>query len=71
MKCRQQKYLVILRIIKFLKRDHDELLFVTNNKQDLDQINKINLCDTYFIETKGMTSQNMIYIENKFKSPNI
>ena len=63
---RYKKHLIILKLIKYLKKDFDELLYISNNIDDCEHLKKINVCNTYNIKTQGMTTQDMTIIERKF-----
>mmetsp|Transcript_21504 Transcript_21504/g.26488 ORF Transcript_21504/g.26488 Transcript_21504/m.26488 type:complete len:85 (+) Transcript_21504:802-1056(+) len=60
-----KKHLILLQLMKFARRDGDDLLVVTNYKDDCHHFKRINLCETYQVLTNGMISADMAKIITK------
>ena len=51
-----KKHLVLLKLMKYLDRHHENVLYISNNKDDTDHLNSINVCYTYYCQNFGLTS---------------
>ena len=49
-----KKHLLLLRILQFLGTSHDEMLYIGTEWSAIEHLDKIELCKTYWCETKGL-----------------
>ena len=63
-----KKHLLILTLLKYLDRTHNQLLYISNNKNVIKQLNDGNFvfCKTYQIDTNGLTNKDLDNIYNKY-----
>ena len=54
-----KKHLILMKLLQSLSRNHDEMLFVGNKREDVDHFEQICLCKTYLCETQGLTEDAM------------
>ena len=59
-------HIIVLKLIHYLKKEHNNVLYVGCNKDVIDHMSQIQACNTYFVKTKGMLFQDMKKIERKF-----
>ena len=62
-----KSYLILLRLMKYLKKNHSHVLYVGNDKDTISHMSDIAACYTYHVETKGMISKDMKKIYKKKK----
>ena len=60
-----KRHLILLKLLQFLDKKHDTMLYIGCDKQLIHHINSIQICKTYHVETKGLTRNDMEKIERK------
>jgi len=50
-----KKHLMMLKLLQFLQRSHDELLYIGHDKQVTEHLRQIKICKTYWCQSKGLT----------------
>lgn len=63
----EKEYLMVLKLMHVLKRDHENVLYIGNSKEVIDHLTQINACHTHYVKTKGMTFQDVEYIRKKYR----
>jgi len=61
-----KKYLLILTLINHLDRKHENVLYISGNKDEIDNVNRINVCHTYHVKTRGLTESDFDFIVKKY-----
>ena len=61
-----KKQLVLLTLLKFLQKKHENVLYISGNKNEIDIVNKINVCHTYYVKTQGLTPNDLQSILKKY-----
>ena len=49
-----------------MKRDHDSVLYVGNDKYVIEHLNRISVCHTYWVKTTGMLRDDMAALEQHY-----
>ena len=61
-----KEYLIVLKLMSHFKKDHDSVLYVGNNKDTIDNLQGMQACNTYLVQTKGLLAKDMRKIEAQF-----
>lgn len=61
-----KKHLILLKLMDSLGRQHEEMLYVGNDKEQMNHIRSIGLCRTFLAETQGLTEEAMNKIADSF-----
>ena len=63
------KHLILLKLLQSLSREHDEMLFVGNKKEEIEHFKTNAFCRAYWCETQGLTEEAMNkLVESYFSS---
>lgn len=52
-----KRHLMLLKLMQFLQRSHDEMLYIGNNRDTVSHLNRIKICQTFLCQTKGLTEK--------------
>ena len=61
-----KEHLIVLKLMNHFKRTHDNVLYIGHNLDAIEQLSKIRACQTYHVQTLGLTENDMNRIESKF-----
>lgn len=61
-----KRHLILLKLMQFLHRDHQDFLFVSNNRENLDHVDQIGICKTFEIKTKGLLQSDLDAVHREF-----
>ena len=61
-----KKHLLVLRLMKFLKCNHENVLYVGHDKEVIQHLTNNNFCQTFYVKTEGLTFHDLARIENIF-----
>ena len=61
-----KKHLILLKLMESLGRAHEEMLYVGNDKEEINHIRSIGLCRTYLTETQGLTEEAMNKVADSY-----
>ena len=50
-----KKHLILLNLLRILKKSHDEMLYIGNDKDIIEHLKSIKICKTYLSKTNGLT----------------
>ena len=64
--CENKKHLIVLKLIRFLKYDHNNVLYIGNDKNVIELLKKHNFCHTFYVKTKGITERDLNKIYEKY-----
>ena len=63
-----KKHLLILRLMNFLKFNHENVLYISHDKEEIEHAKLISLCQTYYVKTNGLIERDLDEIANIFES---
>merc|ERR1719273_281892 len=61
-----KKHLILLKLLQSLGRAHDEMLYIGNQRSDIDHFDQIGICMTSLCETQGLTEEAMNKLADSF-----
>ena len=59
-------YLILLGLLQKLNKAHNELLYIGHDKEMIEHLKSIQICERYHCKTKGLTQNDMEYIQKRY-----
>merc|ERR1712113_322305 len=54
-----KRHLILLKLMQFLHRDHQDFLYSSHDSQELEHMDQIGICKTFEIKTKGLLQSDL------------
>ena len=58
--------MIILKLMRVLDINHEQALYIGNNKEIMQHLKNMNVCQTYYVKTQGFTHRDVENIGIKY-----
>ncbi len=64
--CNDKRHLILFKLLNMLRKQHNEILYVGNDKDIIQHLENIKACEVYYCATKGLTQNGINAVQDGY-----